>query len=101
ETWPGRKQVWRARDAEGIMREDVVSLEDDRQSGETLIAPVMRGGKRLAPSPRLAEIRAHAARNLEHLPEPLKRLEQNYDYPVRISDRLKALAAEIDRKSHR
>ena len=62
QTWPGRKQVWRAYDAQGRMRGDVLSLETDRQAGETLIEQVMRGGKRLAPAPTLAQIRARAAR---------------------------------------
>ena len=36
-TWPGRKQIWRAYDAQGNMRGDVLSLETDKQQGETLI----------------------------------------------------------------
>ena len=41
-TWPGRKQVWRAYDADGRMRGDILSLENDIQPGEALIVPVMR-----------------------------------------------------------
>ena len=33
-TWPGRKQVWRAYDADGRMRGDILSLESDKQPGE-------------------------------------------------------------------
>ena len=57
------------------MSGDVLSLEDDRQPGEPLIQPVMQGGRRLAPSPTLAEIRARAARELARLPEPLRQLD--------------------------
>ena len=35
-TWPGRKQVWRAYDADGRMRGDILSLESDKQPGEPL-----------------------------------------------------------------
>ena len=97
-TWPGRKQVWRSFDARGIMTGDVLSVEADSQKGETLIEPVMRAGKRLAPAPTLAQIRERAARELARLPEPLKRLE-GFDYPVTISDKLRALAVEADRHS--
>jgi len=93
-TWPGRKQVWRAYDADGRMRGDIVSLENDTQQGETLIAPVMRGGKRIAPAPTLAQIRERAARDLARLPEPLRRLESGAHYPVTISEKLEALAAQ-------
>jgi nicotinate phosphoribosyltransferase len=97
-TWPGRKQVWRALDTGGRIAGDILSLEGDTQSGETLVAPVMRGGKRITPAPILAQIREHAARELARLPEPLRRLEQNTDYPVKISDKLNALAAQTGAK---
>jgi nicotinate phosphoribosyltransferase len=99
-TWPGRKQVWRAYDAQGRMRGDVLSLEDDRQNGEALIVPVMRRGKRIGATQSLAQIRERAARDLARLPEPLRRLEAGVTYPVEISARLKALAAEMDAKAH-
>jgi nicotinate phosphoribosyltransferase len=95
-TWPGRKQVWRAYDADGRMRNDVLSVETDKHLGETLIEPVMRGGKRVGPAPKLMQIREHAAAELKRLPEPLQRLE-DYNYPVTISQGLHALAAEADR----
>jgi nicotinate phosphoribosyltransferase len=97
-TWPGRKQVWRSYDAQGVMRGDVLSLETDKQDGEALIEPVMHAGKRIAAAPSLAQIRERAAAQLAKLPAPLKRLEQGTDYPVKIADALKALAATIDAK---
>jgi nicotinate phosphoribosyltransferase len=97
-TWPGRKQVWRSYGADKRMRGDILSLENDSQAGETLIAPVMRGGKRLAPAPALAQIREHAARELGKLPEPLRKLEAGIEYPVEISKALRALAAQMDKK---
>ncbi len=62
-TWPGRKQVWRRFGPDGRMIGDVLSLEGDHQPGEPLIRQVMQAGRRLAPSPTLAEIRACAARS--------------------------------------
>jgi nicotinate phosphoribosyltransferase len=94
-TWPGRKQVWRRFGADGRMAGDILSLEND-QAGEPLIELVMQGGKRLKPAPTLAEIRARAARDLERLPEPLRRLEPGASYPVEVSEALRRLAAEVD-----
>ena len=71
-------------------------MEDDAQQGEPLIELVMQGGKRLKPAPTLAEIRARAARDLERLPEPLRRLEPAASYPVEVSDALRRLAGEVD-----
>jgi nicotinate phosphoribosyltransferase len=95
-TWPGRKQVWRNYAPDGRMAGDVLSVESDDHSGEPLIQPVMRGGRRIAPSPPLADVRARAARDLERLPEPLRRLEPDARYPVHVADALTRLAAEVD-----
>jgi nicotinate phosphoribosyltransferase len=95
-TWPGRKQVWRRFGADGRMAGDILSLENDDRAGEPLIEFVMQGGKRLKPAPTLGEMRARAARDLERLPEPLRRLEPGASYQVEVSGGLTRLAAEVD-----
>jgi nicotinate phosphoribosyltransferase len=85
-TWPGRKQVWRSTGEGGRFARDVVTVEGDAQPGEPLIAPVMRGGKRL-PQPALAESRARCLRDMARLPAP----------SVEIAPALRALADEVDR----
>lgn len=96
-TWPGRKQVWRRTGADGRIAGDTLSLESDTQAGETLIGPVMRDGHRLKPVPTLAQTRERAARELARLPEPLRRLQTGFDYPVGIAEALHALTREADR----
>jgi nicotinate phosphoribosyltransferase len=97
-TWPGRKQVWRRHDTGGRLAGDVVSLADERESGEALLRPVMRGGRRLPDLPNLTAIRQHAKAAVARLPEPLARLEP-FRYPVEISEGLRQLAAALDRAS--
>ncbi len=101
QTWPGRKQVFRAYGPDGRMSGNILTLEDDKKPGEPLIVEVMRGGKRVAQAPTLAQIRARAARDLARLPESLRQLQQGVDYPVAVSDALKALAVEADRLTTR
>jgi nicotinate phosphoribosyltransferase len=108
-TWPGRKQVWRRYDADGCMAGDRISL--DRASSpaaattaanageEPLLHCVMRNGRRLAPSPSLDEIRSHARRELERLPENLRRLEPGANYPVEVGEDLIKLADEVDSRA--
>ena len=96
-TWPGRKLVYRHYDEDGRMAHDVVSVEGDRQSGEGLIRPVMRGGRRLEPSPPVAAVREHAAAELARLPDHLRRLDDTPAYPVTVAPALEALAERVDR----
>jgi nicotinate phosphoribosyltransferase len=97
-TWPGRKQVWRNLGADGRMTSDVLSLEDDRQSGAPLLRQVMKDGRRIGPSPTLADIRALAARELARLPDGLRELAPRTIYPVEVTDALRKLAADVDRR---
>jgi len=102
-TWPGRKQVWRHYDTNGRMAGDRITLESTSSSAaatgagaEPLLDCVMRDGRRLRVSPSLDEIRARAKRELERLPEPLRRLEPDATYPVEIGADLVELAALVD-----
>jgi nicotinate phosphoribosyltransferase len=95
-TWPGRKQVWRRYGPDGRMAGDILSLEDDDQAGEPLIQPVMRAGRRIGAPPPITELRARAARDLDRLPERLRRLEPA-TYPVEVAEALRRLAADVDR----
>jgi nicotinate phosphoribosyltransferase len=98
ETWPGRKQVWRRYDSDGIMAGDFLSLEDDRQGGRPLLELVMKGGKRVKGRPPLAEARARTQREMERLPPGLRTLSPDYAYPVAISRSLAELAEEAGRR---
>jgi nicotinate phosphoribosyltransferase len=100
-TWPGRKQVWRRYDGDGKIAGDLLSLESSSSgggAGAPLIHPVMKDGRRLAPSPPLDEIRRHARRELECLPEPLRQLTPGATVAVQVTDDLIQLAADVDRR---
>jgi nicotinate phosphoribosyltransferase len=97
-TWPGRKQVYRETGADGKIARDVVTLETDARPGETLLAPVMRAGRRVAEAPGLNTIRAHARRELDRLPPRLRTLtDASPPYDVEIAPPLAALADAVDR----
>jgi hypothetical protein len=67
--------------------------------GDTpLIELVMQNGRRLRLPPSLDAIRQNAKRELERLPEPLRRLEPGTTYAVEVADELKELAAQVDRR---
>jgi nicotinate phosphoribosyltransferase len=98
-TWPGRKQVWRRRDAAGVMIGDTLSVEDDAHEGEPLIGQVMKDGQRLADPPTLDDIRRHAAEQLGSLPPELRGLSGAPGYEVGVARGLRDLADEVDKAS--
>src|SRR5579872_550538 len=97
-TWPGRKQVWRRYGADGRMSGDCLALEGHDKDGEPLLELVMQNGKRVRAAETLDDIKRRARRELERLPEALRRFELNATYPVEIAPELVALAAEVDRR---
>lgn len=80
--YPGRKQVFRQEEEDGVARRDVLARHGERLPGRPLLRPVMRGGVRLeGASPTLWEIREHARREVARLPpavRALQRLEPGY-----------------------
>lgn len=92
-TWPGRKQVFRRRD------HDLLTSWDDPAEGVPLLEPVLRDGRRVAPLPPLEAIRDRALALVTALPDDLKAPDPAEPWPVEVSDRLKAMAEECDRRS--
>ena len=95
-TWPGRKQIERYRDAQGLLTRDAVVLEEEPQRGERLLLPVMRRGRRVESLPTLAVAREHARREFASLPSPLRSLESRAAFTVDISPRIRELAVAVD-----
>ena len=100
-TWPGRKQVYRRYDKQGRMQEDLLTLDDDVQAGESLLQPHMEKGKRLTPPEPLVDIRQRATVQREQLPEALRTLVSTPGLPVRVSEKLQALARAVDKSQQR
>ncbi len=96
-TWPGRKQVYRRFDLDGIMIGDTITVEDEDCGGEPLLRRVMQNGRAITEMQRsLNQIRIDTQDQLHTLPDGLKILTGEGDYPVVISDTLKRLAQRVD-----
>jgi len=96
-TWPGVKQVFRERGAQRRIMRDAVALTEEAVAGEALLVEVMREGRTVATVTPLAQIRAYCLQEVQALPAPLQDLQQSTGaVPVRISEALRALAAQLD-----
>jgi nicotinate phosphoribosyltransferase len=73
--WPGRKQVYRRYTDHSRVAEDILTLEDDAQPYEPLMALVMKTGKRVKPTELLQVIRARSLDQIRRLPRNLLSLD--------------------------
>jgi nicotinate phosphoribosyltransferase len=96
-TWPGRKQVFRTLDARGRVSGDVVGLHDEGLAGRALLQPVMRAG-RLLHSPTIDEVRSHARREIDALPDACRAVSQPVPLEPEFSPGLRALTERVDRE---
>jgi len=97
-TLPGRKQVYRFRDAEGKLEKDMITLADEKFEAEPLLVKVMEKGKLTYALPSLEQIRANAAKNLSEFPEEYKALTDAPVYPIELSRNLLNLVKTLKRQ---
>lgn len=96
-TWPGRKLIYRQYD-QGLMQQDILTLDGDKMGGQPLIQLVMEHGQRLSTPESLVALRERVSAQLGQLPAALQSLEPAVPYPVRISAPLQQLARVIAAK---
>ncbi len=101
-TYPGRKQVFRFMNKDGVFLSDLIGLEDESTpEAEPLLFPVMRDGRRLEavrqdPSVAIKSGREHFLASRRRLPADLLSLEDSSRaFPVRYGTRLEQLSDRI------
>jgi nicotinate phosphoribosyltransferase len=95
---PGRKQVYRFRDATAITK-DVIALADEAiGGGEALLETVMEGGQVRGKRPALKDIRERFRAEFARLDEKIKAVRAPATYPVEISPGLQRLRDETIRR---
>jgi nicotinate phosphoribosyltransferase len=97
-TLPGRKQVYRFKDANGNLAKDMIALADEKVKGEPLLVKVMEKGEIICDLPSLDEIRATVAESLSKLPAQYKKLTGAPAYPVELSQDLESLIKNLKKK---
>ncbi|MCM8797771.1 MAG: nicotinate phosphoribosyltransferase, partial [Candidatus Omnitrophica bacterium] len=90
-TYPGRKQVFRIKDKNGIFIEDILGLEDERINGVPLLKKVVDKGRVCYKFPSLNTIRDNLQNELLSFPQRLREVNSVFSYPVLISHGLKSL----------
>jgi len=92
---PGRKQVYRFSE-DGQYHHDLLACAEEKYpQASPLLETVMLGGKRLAPTPPVMQIRERTLANLARLPEQYRALNDAPQYPVQTSAVLEQLHDEV------
>ena len=88
-TWPGRKQVYRI----GEVERDIIQVDTEAapEGGRPLLQPIVERGTRVFPEESVQEIRERAMASLGSLPQALRELTPDEQYPVQMSDGLLSL----------
>jgi nicotinate phosphoribosyltransferase len=97
-TLPGRKQVYRFKDENGIYAKDVIALADEKLEAEPLLFKVMEKGGITVELPSLEELRSAVKENLSQLPGKYKKISDAPEYPVELSKALEDLIAKLKKK---
>ncbi|MFX0004462.1 MAG: nicotinate phosphoribosyltransferase [Promethearchaeota archaeon] len=96
-TYPGKKQVFRIYDKNGMFMEDVLSLENEPSpsNSEPLLIPIMKDGKLIAKLPNIDKIQKFYLDNIKKLPAPYKKLEEVDIFKLKISEKLQNLTESL------
>ena len=100
QTFPGKKQVHRVRDADGNALYDILALESEAVAGVPLLQRVVKDGKRFLPRRALPEIQKYALASVKRMPAPIKELHA-MPYELRISPGLERLVTDLKEKNQR
>ena len=92
-TRPGRKQVFRSFDGDGLMRGDMIGLFDEKvpKNSRRLLEPFIEKGKLIRSLPAADAIRQKAAQGLSQLPSSLRAIGTKGRYPVSTGRGISAL----------
>jgi nicotinate phosphoribosyltransferase len=96
--WPGPTQIFRQHNGAGQLAGDTIGCADEILQGESLLQPIIVGGKLYRPLPEFTELRRYALGQLGRLPDELRQLEAKPSYQVAVTSKLRDLADEVDRK---
>jgi len=99
-TYPGKKQVYRIYEDNGMFKEDVLALEEDQgpSNSENLLIPIMKNGNLIEKLPKIDEIRAFYLKNIKKLPDKYKKLEEIRTFNLKISDKFEELRDLLKQK---
>jgi len=99
-TYPGKKQVYRICDKDGMFKDDLLALENEPppRNSEALLIPVIKNGELIKPYPKLDNIQNYNLENIKKLPDSYKKLKEAKIFKLKISKKLEQLTYSLAQK---
>jgi nicotinate phosphoribosyltransferase len=97
-TYPGKKQVYRIFDADGLFDHDILALESETIEGAPLLEKVVENGIRVSPRRSVHEIRDYALHQVSLLPEEKRSIDSQSKYETIPSAGLVALTESLSKQ---
>ncbi|MCM8773502.1 MAG: nicotinate phosphoribosyltransferase, partial [Candidatus Omnitrophica bacterium] len=94
-TLPGRKQIFRIFNRDGLMEKDYIGLREEKLEGKKLLKMLMKNGHPLYRRKTIEEKRKLLLEKMKKLPEKFKNIDIKENYPVHLSKKLISLTEEI------
>lgn len=97
-TIPELKQIHRAYDSSGLIKEDIVAIDEEIFPGlvaRPLLTKVIDKGRQAYSVPSLLETREYGKKQIDSLPQEFRDPAVVAEAPVRLSPRLSALCEEL------
>ncbi|MEE9376571.1 MAG: nicotinate phosphoribosyltransferase [Candidatus Lokiarchaeia archaeon] len=99
-TYPGKKQVYRICDKDGMFKEDLLALENEPAppNSEALLIPIIKNGELIKPYPKLDAIQNYYLDNIKKLPDSYKKLKEAKIFKLKVSKKLEQLTNSLSQK---
>jgi len=93
-TLPGRKQIWRYKGEDDKIKRDLLAFVDEDFSGEAkpLLKAYFIAGQLVQKPKSVTQARENWRKNLAEIPMDLRRLNEQADYPIEVSKKLKKVS---------
>jgi nicotinate phosphoribosyltransferase len=92
QSYPSAKQVFRRTGQDGYYTEDIIATRNETHEGDALLVPTLKAGELVSGAIRpLEDICDYSRDAVARLPSTMHSIDQDADYPVTISEDLRAI----------
>lgn len=99
ESLPGRKQIFRIYNKKGKMIKDIIGLENEKINATPILEQFMKNGKLIKNTYELKKVKYNLEKNMQTLPEYLKKVYVKKKYKVEKSKGIKKIIQKL-KKEH-